>query len=167
MAKVSTSSWDSAKAIGDDGEHRAARALLRAFPGIANIDWIPTDLEAQRKGDLAAARFAGGAWLVEVKRDCLADSTGNLAIETARRMSVGVMGTGVSKSAADLWAFVLRHRVVFVRPDCLRRLVDERRAAGTLREVWGGDGRRTRLALVPVADVFPLAVAWVEDGGAA
>lgn len=165
MAKAESSSWASAKRIGDAGEQRAARALLRAFPGIANVETLPTDAESQRRGDLLAARFAGGVWLVEVKRDCIADATGNLAIETERRWGVGLMGTGISTSRADWWAFVLARRVVFVRPDSIRRLLDERRAAGTLREVWGGDGLRTRLALVPIGEALALAGVVVVDDG--
>jgi hypothetical protein len=160
---ISDSSWVSAKTIGDDGEQRAARALLRAFPHVASVDWIQTDLESQRTGDLAAARFDGGVLLVEVKADALANVTGNLAIELARRVGVGLAGTGLSTSEADVWAFVLSRRVVFVRPDELRRLLDERRASASLREVWGGDGKRTRLALVPIVDVLGLAGVVVVD----
>lgn len=156
MAK-SESSWQVAKAIGDKGEQRAARALLRAFPGIAHVETLPTDAESQRRGDLMAARFAGGVWLVEVKRDCKADASGNLALELARRVGVGMLGTGLSTSGAHWWAFVLARRVVFVKPDELRRLLDERRAAGTLREVWGGDGLRTWVALLPLSSVLTLA----------
>lgn len=163
MAIPKASSWEMAKAIGDKGEQRAARALLRAFPGIANVETLPTDAESQRRGDLLAARFAGGVWLVEVKRDCIADASGNLAVELARRVGVGMIGTGVSTSGADLWAFVLARRVVFVRPDSIRRLVVERRAAGTLKEAWGGDGLRTRLALVPIGQVLALAGVVVVD----
>jgi hypothetical protein len=160
---ISDSSWVSAKTIGDDGEQRAARALLRAFPHVASVDWIQTDLESQRTGDLAAARFDGGVLLVEVKADALANVTGNLAIELARRVGVGMAGAGLSTSEADLWAFVLSRRVVFAKPEPLRRLVDDKRAQGTLREVYGGDGRRTLLALVPIADVLALSGVVVVD----
>jgi hypothetical protein len=68
-----------------------------------------------------------------------------------------LVGTGLSTSAADLWAFVLTRRVVFAKPEPLRRLVDEKRAQGTLHEAYGGDGRRTLLALVPLSSVLGLA----------
>jgi hypothetical protein len=160
---ISESSWVSAKALGDEGEQRAARALLRAFPHVATVDWIRTDLESQRTGDLAAARFDGGVWLVEVKRDIIADRTGNLAVELARKHGPGMMSTGLTTSQADVWAFVLTRRVVFAKPEPLRRLVDEKRAQGTLHEAYGGDGRRTLLALVPVADVLALPGVVVVD----
>jgi hypothetical protein len=159
----SDSSWVSAKALGDEGEQRAARALLRAFPGIANVETLGTDAESQRRGDLLAAQYRGERLAVEVKTDAREEQTGNLAIELARRIGAGMLGTGVSTSGAHWWAFVLTRRVVFVRPDSIRRLLDERRAAGTLTEVWGGDGKRTRLALLPLSAVLALAGVVVVD----
>jgi hypothetical protein len=152
-----SNTWNLTKPQGDEGENRAGRAMLRAFPGVANYDIIATDLESQRRGDLLAVKYAGGVMAVEVKTDLLADRTGNVALELARRVGVGLVGTGLSTSAADLWAFVLTRRVVFAKPEPLRRLVDEKRAQGTLHEAYGGDGRRTLLALVPLSSVLGLA----------
>ena len=158
--------WEAATAIGDAGVQRARRAIHRHFADVAGVALLGTDPESQARGDLVVTQRDGRRWCCEVKTDDKANATGNLAIEQSRRMSVGAIGTGISTSQADVWAFVLDDRILFADPNEIRAIIGKRRAAGTLQERWCGDKGRTCVALVRVSEVEALQGTFVVlEGG--
>jgi hypothetical protein len=135
--------WNPAKRTGDNGERRVKRALERLGCRVERVRGrIGFDLEA----------FAR----IEAKRDRLAVSTGNVAVE----LFCDGNPSGISVSSAAFWAFDVGTEILFLREADVRRLAadprHERREAG--------DGRRTVVALVPLA-VMREAAVWVARSG--
>ena len=91
---------------------------------------------------------------LEVKRDCQAATTGNIAIEVSRDGEP----SGIHTSSAVSWAIVTDDRCYLVRRSALLKLAAEH------RQVPGGDRLATMLALVPVDRVTAAAVHVIELG---
>lgn len=85
---------------------------------------------------------------IEVKRDYMADRTGNVFIEFESRGRP----SGISTSMAEYWAFVLTdHRIVIVPTDVLKELAREQyRKSGIVK---GGDSNTSRGVLIKVTDL--------------
>jgi hypothetical protein len=161
-------SWIAATAIGNAGVRRVRAAILAHFPGVVGVAVLGTDPESQARGDLCITQRDGRRWCCEVKTDDRANQSGNLAIETQRRHGPGMIGTGITTSHAQLWAFVLADRIVFVDAPELRALVAHKRAMGECTERAMGDGGRSLCMLVPIVEVEQVAGAFVvRDGGGA
>lgn len=121
--------WTAAKAAGNEGEETVARVLReRGFHVFRSLGHEPIDLRAELT--------------LEVKRDRLSTTTGNVAIEVQFRGEP----SGISTSAADFWAIVLDAEVLIFRTPELKSLVQ----SGGYRTIPAGDGRRSVVALVPV-----------------
>jgi hypothetical protein len=85
---------------------------------------------------------------IEVKRDYMADRTGNVFIEFESRGKA----SGIASSLAEYWAFVLTdHRVVIVPTDVLKDLAREKyRKSGFVK---GGDSNTSRGVLIKIGDL--------------
>ena len=89
---------------------------------------------------------------VEVKRDELASDKGNVAIE----FECSGEPSGIWATEAEWWAHILSgdkykdEVVIFIRTERLKKLVKRNHT----RIVFGGNGRRAKMALVPIADLL-------------
>jgi hypothetical protein len=125
-------SWRAAKGDGDAGELRAVRAWARAgFSAYLKPGPNTHDL-------LTLAT-------VEVKRDRKAVHTGRVAIEVAYRGRP----SGLATSVAKLWQIDTGLEVFILTTARLRELVN----GGPFHHTRGGDGLRSDLILVPLADL--------------
>lgn len=126
---------------GNVAEQEVLRLIKTAFPQAYKVEgkearWdivIPNE----ENGETATA---------EVKNDLMAKQTGNLAIELYKQ-SGEVSGLLVSE--ADYW-FQKVGNELFV---CPRKKLREYYEANAFREVFGGDRRSTKMALVPIRDI--------------
>lgn len=130
MTLTDSPDWLAAKAAGDTAELAvAAWFQTRGFDAFQTLGDAPFDLLLQCR--------------VEVKRDRLAATTGNIAVE------VGYRGrsSGIHDSPATYWAFVLDAEVLLITTQALRDLI----ASSEFPERRAGDGQFAVVKLVPVA----------------
>jgi hypothetical protein len=124
--------WIQAKAKGDGGERRAVAAWDRAgFAAYIKPGVNRHDLLTQAT--------------VEVKRDLLAASSGNVAVEVA----YAGRASGLAVSDAALWHIDTGGEVFILTTARLRELVN----GGPFPHVRGGDGRKSDLILVPLVEL--------------
>jgi hypothetical protein len=89
----------------------------------------------------------GGKVTVEVKRDRLADATGNLYIEVYSRSKP----SGISTTTASVWVFCLNDITLVITTDKLRGIVKEKYNG---RLVKGGDHDSSKGVLIKIKDLF-------------
>jgi hypothetical protein len=127
--KPDSPQWIAAKAEGDRAELEIARWFRRrGWETFKTLGRVEFDLLLQCQ--------------VEVKRDLKAESTGNVAIETAYRGQP----SGILTSKATWWVIVVDSRAIMVKKDDLLRFV----LAERFPEVPAGDGKASMVSLVPV-----------------
>ncbi len=132
MIRPDKPSWTAAKAQGDAGERNAA-ATWEAMGFAAYLR------PGQHAHDLLAQAT------IEVKRDAMAASSGNFALEVSYRgRSSGIMATD-----ASLWHIDAGGEVFIVPTDRLRALAN----SGRFRRTRGGDDQASELVLIPLADL--------------
>ena len=115
------------------------------------------DLKFGEKGEnLVRDLMTGDELTVEVKTDRLVSVTGNIAIEVSYKGNP----SGIMKTEADWWAYVLsggeyrEEVVILVKTSRLKKLVAQvRNKKGTVK---GGDGKQSRLVLVPLGSLLEL-----------
>jgi hypothetical protein len=124
--------WVAAKASGDTAELAVAEWFrTRGFEPYRSLGRADFDLLLQST--------------VEVKHDRRAVESGQVAIETAHRNQP----SGIVTSPATYWALVVGGAAFIVKTDELRRAA----LSGNYVETPGGDGRRSTLRLMPLADL--------------
>jgi hypothetical protein len=89
----------------------------------------------------------GGNVKVEVKRDRLADATGNLYIEVYSRNKP----SGISTTTASVWVFCLKDITLIITTEKLKNIVKEKYNG---RLVKGGDHDSSRGVLIPIKELF-------------
>jgi hypothetical protein len=135
MIRSDSPSWIASKATGD----RAERELAEFFRGRG---WSTFQAVGRADFDLLLTCE------VEVKRDLKTAETGNVAVE----VSYHGQPSGLLKSSAAFWAFVLDCEAVLIKTGDLRNAV----LTGKYREVRAGDGHAATVKLVPVATLKAL-----------
>lgn len=122
--------WTVAKAAGDSAEIAVAEWFRgRDFETFKTLGYASFDLLLQAT--------------VEVKRDLLADKTGNVAVE----VSYNRQSSGIHTSPATYWAFVLNGEALLIHTRKLRDLI----ARSDFPEKFAGDGLKSLVKLVPVS----------------
>lgn len=123
------STWHSAKALGDAAELAIAKHFTAlGFTVAKTIGKADHDLSIIKR--------------IEVKRDDVAERTGNTAIEVSYRGKP----SGIHRTSASLWAIIVGSEAFIIETEQLRSLVE----FGDFPEVSAGDGQRSRVVLVPV-----------------
>ncbi|MCK6484911.1 MAG: hypothetical protein L6R00_12350 [Phycisphaerae bacterium] len=136
-----TDSWRTAKRAGDDAE-RAIAQWLRAR------GWECWRADGRADVDLLAVAR------IEVKNDGRCAETGRVAVEVSYRGRP----SGIYRTSATSWAFVLQTDALLISIADLRRLAE----SGRFRAVPAGDGKRASVVLIPenelraIARVIPL-----------
>lgn len=127
---VDSPEWVIAKAAGDSAEIAVAEWFRgRDFDTFKTLGYASFDLLLQAT--------------VEVKRDLLAEKTGNVAVE----VSYNRQSSGIHTSLATYWAFVLSGEALLISTRKLRDLI----ARSDFPERFAGDGHKSVVKLVPVA----------------
>lgn len=99
------------------------------------------DLEVGKVAEQALADILENK-TIEVKRDLKAKTTGNVFVEFESRGKP----SGIAKSEADFWCFVLEDRYVILSAEELKKIVEPLK--GTEREKRGGDNNTSKGVLL-------------------
>ena len=108
------------------------------------------DLDFGQQGEYLVKELASGNGKFEVKRDRMSSKTGNIAIE----IECSGKPSGITATEADWFVYILSgdkyndEIVLFFKTQRLRKLVAE--IQGEKGYVMGGDGRRSKMVLVPI-----------------
>lgn len=86
---------------------------------------------------------------IEIKKDLLAKKTGNVFVEYMSRGKP----SGISRSEADYYCFVVENLIIFIPTDDLKSLIAPFK--GTKRDVRGGDNNTSRGILLPLTTLIP------------
>lgn len=114
------------------------------------------DLRKGEIGEKLLASVLGGDTTIEVKRDFIVSTTGNIAIEYKSRGK----DSGIITSEAEWWAFVLSgphyedEVIVLIRRKRLKALLDCLYRAGNMRVDNGGDEGTSRIVLLPLGQLM-------------
>lgn len=128
MTRPDSPSWIRAKTAGDVAELAFAEWMHeRGFDVHKSVGNADHDLRITAD--------------VEVKRDMKHEKTGNVAIE----VSYNGQPSGIRTSRAAYWIIVLARESLMMKRKQLFQLVE----GGEFPEVSAGDGRKTRVRLVP------------------
>ena len=94
---------------------------------MADLSDFDLDFTYGREGEVLVREILTGGVTVEVKRDGRWVETGNIYIETAfySRSTYNWVESGLMKTKADRWAFVLENLVVIVSTDDLKKAIDK------------------------------------------
>tara|TARA_R110000824_G_scaffold125134_4_gene284060 strand:- start:1163 stop:1528 length:366 start_codon:yes stop_codon:yes gene_type:complete len=111
------------------------------------------DLKLGEEGESLVRRLLEGAHTVEVKRDFIAPTSGNLAIEYECRGKP----SGIAVTEADWWAFVSGRGqadrvVILFETKHLKELC--RRYYKNGSKTSGGDQGCSRMVLIPVCEIL-------------
>ena len=108
------------------------------------------DLDFGEKGEYLVKELASGNGKFEVKRDRMSSTTGNIAIE----IECNGKPSGITATEADWFVYVLSGKnyndeiILYFKTTRLRKLVAEVQAEKGY--VMGGDGKRSKMVLVPI-----------------
>jgi hypothetical protein len=94
---------------------------------MADLSDFDLDFAYGREGEVFVREILTGGVTVEVKRDRRWVETGNIYIETAfySRSTYNWVESGLMKTKADRWAFVLEGLVIIVSTDDLKKAIDK------------------------------------------
>ena len=94
---------------------------------MADLSDFDLDFAYGREGEVLVREILTGGVTVEVKRDRRLVETGNIYIETAfySRSTYNWIESGLMKTKADRWAFVLEGLVIIVSTDDLKKAIDK------------------------------------------
>lgn len=111
------------------------------------------DLKLGEEGEQLVKHLLGRARTIEVKRDFIASTSGNLAVEYECRGKP----SGIAVTESDWWAFVSGRGeancvVIFIETKQLKELC--RRYYQRGETISGGDGGLSRMVLVPICDIL-------------
>lgn len=116
----------------------------------ANPKW-DLDLSKGLEGEAIVKELLSGGSKIEVKRDYITSTSGNLAIEYKYKGRP----SGIAKTEADWWAIVV-HRddkddmVLLVETERLKELCRKHYQ----NRMSGGDQQASRLILIPVCEIW-------------
>jgi hypothetical protein len=131
-------SWKDAKARGDEAERRVAEWFKgRGFEVTFSFQKAEYDLMVLSR--------------VEVKRDDKASKTGNLAIEVAHKHKP----SGIMKTTADFWVFVVGTEAIMVQTDSLRDFIKKT----NIPAADAGDNKKSSIIPVPINQICELQLA--------
>jgi len=85
------------------------------------------DFSYGQEGERLVNDILTGGLTVEVKRDRRWVETGNIYVETAfySRSTYNWVESGLMKTKADRWAFILEELVIIVKTDDLKKAIDK------------------------------------------
>ena len=85
------------------------------------------DFSYGQEGERLVNDILTGGLTVEVKRDRRWVETGNIYVETAfySRSTYNWVESGLMKTKADRWAFILEDLVIIVKTDDLKKAIDK------------------------------------------
>ena len=94
---------------------------------MADLSDFDLEFAYGREGEVLVREILTGGVTVEVKRDRRWVETGNIYIETAfySRSTYNWVESGLMKTKADRWAFVLEGLVIIVSTDDLKKAIDK------------------------------------------
>jgi hypothetical protein len=94
---------------------------------MADLSDFDLDFTFGQEGEKLVRDILTGGLTVEVKRDRRWVQTGNIYIETAfySRSTYNWVESGLMKTKADRWAFILEDLVIIVRTDDLKKTIDK------------------------------------------
>lgn len=118
-------------------ENQLASILRKRNPGCEVSLNESIDIEELRQYDVILKKRCGTTVAFECKLDRKAAETGNVAVEI----------DSITNSKSDYVVYMLSAKLYYIKREDLIEL------AQPYREVWGGDGNRSRLKLVP-AKIF-------------
>jgi hypothetical protein len=118
----------------------------------ANPKW-DLDLKLGEAGEALVKEILSGGKRIEVKRDYIAATSGNLAIE----FECNRKPSGIAVTQADWWAIIGSGAtgdkvVVLVETQRLKELCRHHYQQG--RTICGGDHNRSKMVLVPVCEIL-------------
>jgi hypothetical protein len=111
------------------------------------------DLKLGEEGESLVRRLLEGAQTIEVKRDFIAPTSGNLAVEYESRGKP----SGIAVTEADWWAFVSGRGqadrvVILIETEHLKELC--RRYYQSGNTISGGDQGSSLMVLIPICDIL-------------
>lgn len=114
------------------------------------------DLKLGEAGEALVEKILSGGKKIEVKRDHIAATSGNLAIE----YECNRKPSGIAVTEAEWWAIVGSGEaddkvVVLIETERLKGLCRHYFQLG--RTTTGGDGNRSKMILVPVCEILQTA----------
>lgn len=114
-------------------------------------DWANDDNKFDidlRRGQLAESELVKVLCsdTIEVKRDFLANKTGNIAVEFESRGNL----SGILTTEATHWAFVLDNMTIIVEISKLKKFMDNTNS----KIVKGGDDNTSKMVLIPLMELF-------------
>jgi len=86
---------------------------------------------------------------IEIKKDMLAKKTGNVFVEYMSRGKP----SGVAKSEADYFCFVVENLIIFYPTQLLREMIEPLKK--TRADVRGGDNNTSRGIILPLTRLIP------------
>jgi len=86
---------------------------------------------------------------IEIKKDMLAKKTGNVFVEYMSRGKP----SGVAKSEADYFCFVVENLIIFYPTPLLREMIEPLKK--TRADVRGGDNNTSRGIILPLTRLIP------------
>ena len=113
------------------------------------------DLQFGEQGETLLKEIIEGGYTVEVKRDRKISETGNIAVEVEYKGRP----SGLTRTQADYYAFICSgdkyndEVIILITTERLRKLVVTHEERGW-RCVFGGDGRQSKLILVPIKEIL-------------
>ena len=112
------------------------------------------DLRYGNDGEGIVLSLLNGGKKVEVKTDRMAHKTGNIAVEYQYKG----YPSGISKTEADYWAFVLNENkiVLLIQTEELKRIGREYFKKGKV--VNGGDDNNSKMILIPLVELVKFKV---------
>jgi hypothetical protein len=94
---------------------------------VSDFSDFDLDFSYGQEGERLVNDILTGGLTVEVKRDRRWVETGNIYVETAfySRSTYNWVESGLMKTKADRWAFILEELVIIIKTDDLRKAIDK------------------------------------------
>jgi hypothetical protein len=94
---------------------------------VSDFSDFDLDFSYGQEGERLVNDILTGGLTVEVKRDRRWVETGNIYVETAfySRSTYNWVESGLMKTKADRWAFILEELVIIVKTDDLKKAIDK------------------------------------------
>jgi hypothetical protein len=94
---------------------------------VSDFSDFDLDFSYGQEGERLVNDILTGGLTVEVKRDRRWVETGNIYVETAfySRSTYNWVESGLMKTKADRWAFILEDLVIIVKTDDLKKAIDK------------------------------------------